>query len=198
MKRILNTAGFCLLFFFPSVLFINNVSAQVKYHAKDDLNLLVSGTSTLHDWDMKEAKGEVNAVFAFDAKGQITGLTSLSFSAPSEGLKSEHSGMDKNAYKALKTTANPNFTFVLTNATVTPIDASSVTVKAAGKLTVAGFTKDVVLVTVCKINADKSISVNGTQKISMSDYKIEPPTFMFGAVKTGNDITLKFSLTIRK
>jgi polyisoprenoid-binding protein YceI len=198
MKRILNTAGFCLLFFFSSVLFVNNVIAQVKYHAKDDLNLLVSGTSTLHEWDMKEAKGEVNAVFAFDAKGQITGLTSLSFTAPAEGLKSEHSGMDKNAYKALKTTANPNFSFVLTNATVTPIDASSVTVKAAGKLTVAGFTKDVVLVTVCKINADKSISVNGTQKISMSDYKIEPPTFMFGAVKTGNDITLKFSLTIRK
>jgi len=81
---------------------------------------------------------------------------------------------------------------------VTPLDATSVTVKSTGKLTVAGFSKDVVIVAVCKLNADKSISVSGSQKISMSDYKIEPPTFMFGAVKTGNDITLKFSLTIRK
>ncbi len=196
MKHILNSVKLFILLF--SLSLVISASAQVKYHTKDDLNLLVSGTSTLHEWDMKAAKGEVNAFFTFDAKGQIIGLTSLTVTVPAEALKSEHSGMDKNAYKALKTSANPTITFVLTSATVTPIDANSVTVKATGKLTVAGFTKEVVLVTVCKVNADKSISVSGSQKISMTDYKMEPPTFMFGAVKTGNDITLKFSLTIRK
>ena len=196
MKQITKILKTALLFFAMS--FVMNLNAQVKFHAKDDLNLLVSGTSTLHEWDMKAAKGEVNAVFTFDAKGQITGLSSLTFTAPAEGLKSEHSGMDKNAYKALKTSSNPNITFVLTSATVTPLDATSVTVKATGKLTIAGFTREIVLVTVCKVNADKSITVTGSQKISMTDYKVEPPTFMFGAVKTGNDITLKLSLTIRK
>ena len=196
MKHRLHCTGFAFLLF--AFLFTINVNAQVKYHTKDDLNLLVSGTSTLHEWDMKAAKGEVNAVFTFDAKGQIAGLTSLSFTTPAEALKSEHSGMDKNAYKALKTSANPTISFVSSSATVTPLDATSVTVKATGKLTVGGFAKDVVIVAVCKVNADKSISVSGSQKMSMSDYKIEPPTFMFGAVKTGNDITLKFSLTIRK
>jgi len=187
-----------LAFFIFIFLFAFKANSQFKYHTKDDLNLLVSGTSTLHDWDMKAAKGEVNAVFTFDAKGQISGLSSLSFTTPAEALKSEHSGMDKNAYKALKTSSFTSITFVSGSATVTPLDATSVTVKSTGKLTVAGFSKDVVIVAVCKLNADKSISVSGSQKISMSDYKIEPPTFMFGAVKTGNDITLKFSLTIRK
>jgi polyisoprenoid-binding protein YceI len=196
MKHILNSVKLFILLF--SLSLVISASAQVKYHTKDDLNLLVSGTSTLHEWDMKAAKGEVNAVFTFDAKGQITGLSSLTVTVPSEALKSEHSGMDKNAYKALKTSANPTITFVLTSATVTPIDANSVTVKATGKLTIAGFTKEIVLVTVCKVNADKSVTVSGSQKISMTDYKVEPPTFMFGAVKTGNDITLKLSLTIRK
>ena len=196
MKHILNTVRTLVLLL--SLSLVISAGAQVKYHAKDDLNLLVSGTSTLHEWDMKAAKGEVNAVFVFDAKGQISGLTSLTVTVPAEGLKSEHSGMDKNAYKALKTSANPNITFVLSSATVTSIDASSATVKSTGKLTVAGFTKEIVLVSVCKVNADKSVTVSGSHKISMSDYKVEPPTFMFGAVKTGNDITLKFSLTIRK
>ena len=196
MKHRFNCTVFAFLLF--AFLFTMNVNAQIKYHTKDDLNLLVSGTSTLHEWDMKAAKGEVNAVFTFDAKGQISGLTSLSITTPSESLKSEHSGMDKNAYKALKTAANPSIFFVSGSATVIPVDANSVTVKATGKLTIAGFTKEVVVVAVCKVNADKSITVSGNQKISMSDYKIEPPTFMFGAVKTGNDITLKFSLTIRK
>ncbi len=196
MKHILNSVKLFILLF--SLSLVINASAQVKFHTKDDLNLLISGTSTLHEWDMKAAKGEVNAVFTFDAKGQITGLSSLTVTVPAEALKSEHSGMDKNAYKALKTSANPTITFVLTSATVTPIDANSVTVKATGKLTIAGFTKEIVLVTVCKVNADKSVSVSGSQKISMTDYKVDPPTFMFGAVKTGNDITLKLSLTIRK
>ena len=196
MKHILNSVKLFILLF--SLSLVINAGAQVKYHTKDDLNLLISGTSTLHEWDMKAAKGEVNAVFTFDAKGQITGLSSLTVTVPAEALKSEHSGMDKNAYKALKTSANPTITFVLTSATVTPIDANSVTVKATGKLTIAGFTKEIVLVTVCKVNADKSVTVSGSQKISMTDYKVEPPTFMFGAVKTGNDITLKLSLTIRK
>ena len=187
-----------IAFFIFILIFAFKANSQFKYHTKDDLNLLVSGTSTLHEWDMKAAKGEVNAVFTFDAKGQISGLTALSFTTPAEALKSEHSGMDKNAYKALKTSSYANITFVSGSSTVTPLDATSVTVKSTGKLTVAGFSKDVVIVSVCKVNADKSISVSGSQKISMTDYKIEPPTFMFGAVKTGNDITLKFSLTIRK
>ena len=196
MKYRLNCKRLAFLIFL--FLFAFKANSQFKYHTKDDLNLLVSGTSTLHEWDMKAAKGEVNAVFTFDAKGQISGLSSISFTTPAEALKSEHSGMDKNAYKALKTSTCSTITFVSGSATVTPLDAISVTVKATGKLTVAGFTKDVVIIAVCKVNADKSITVSGSQKISMSDYKIEPPTFMFGAVKTGNDITLKFSLTIRK
>ncbi len=166
---------------------------QVKYHAKDDLNLLVSGTSTLHDWDMKEAKGECNAVFTLNPAGAITGLTSLSLVVPAEGLKSEHSGMDKNAYKALKTSENPNISYSLTSATV----ADGV-IKCQGKLTIAGFTQNTDLVANYKINADKSITVTGKKNISMKDFKMEPPTFMMGTIKTGNDIVLKFDVSLRK
>ncbi len=39
----------------------SHIIAQEKYHTKDDLQIVVSGTSTLHDWDMKTSKGESNA-----------------------------------------------------------------------------------------------------------------------------------------
>jgi hypothetical protein len=169
-------------------------NAQVKYSAKDDLNLLVSGTSTLHDWDMKEAKGECIATFTLNAAGQITGLTALSFTAPAEGLKSEHTGMDKNAYKALKTSKNPNISFKLTSATVAPDG----TIKCTGKLTIAGVTLDTDLVAIAKVNADKSITVSGKKNISMKDFQMEPPTFMMGTIKTGNDIVFKFDIALRK
>jgi hypothetical protein len=183
-----------LVFVLVAQLMITVTMAQVKYHAKDDLNLVISGTSTLHDWTMKTAKGECDAIFVTNAGGQLTGLTSLSFITPAESLKSEHSGMDKNAYKALKTDKAATITFTQTSSIVT----ADGTVKSIGRLTIAGATIITDIVAVTKVNADKSISVKGSKKISMKDFKIDPPTFMMGTIKTGNDIVLKFDLTLRK
>lgn len=183
-----------IIFTFLMMIVSATTMAQVKYSAKNDLNLVVSGTSTLHDWDMKASKGDCEAVFTVNASGHLTALTSLSFVTPAEGLKSEHTGMDKNAYKALKTSQNPNITYTLTSATISPDG----TIKCMGKLTIAGTTNNADLIASYKLNADKSITVSGNKKISMKDFKMEPPTFMMGTIKTGNDVVLKFSLTLKK
>ena len=169
-------------------------NAQVKYATKDDMNLLVSGTSTLHDWDMKAAKGECEAMFTFNGNGEIVGLTALSFIVPSEALKSEHTGMDKNAYKALKTDKVKTISYKLISATITAENL----IKCAGKLSIAGIIKEAELLACYKINSDKSITVYGKKNISMKEFNMEPPTFMMGTIKTGNDIVLKFDLTLRK
>ncbi|MFP5039610.1 YceI family protein [Parasediminibacterium sp. JCM 36343] len=188
----LSKKGALLLLFTPMIASMS--MAQVKFGTKDDLNILISGTSTLHDWDMKDAKGQCTAVFVLNDEGKPTGLKSLYLTIPAEGLKSGHSGMDKNAYKSLKTSANPNITYTLTSATV----GQDGVIKSTGKLTIAGATTDAALVTNYKMNADKSITVNGMKKLSMSDFNMEPPTFMMGAIKTGNDIVLKFDVTLNK
>ncbi|WP_164974150.1 YceI family protein [Filimonas effusa] len=167
--------------------------AQVKYQSKDNLNLTVAGTSTMHDWTMKSSKGDVSATFVVAANGQITDLSALTFTTPAEALKSEKSGMDKNAYKSLKTSKAPNLTYTLTSATIT-----GNVIKCQGKLTLAGFTKETDLVATLKANADGTLTVTGTKKISMKDYQIDPPSFMMGTIKTGNDITLTFSVTLKK
>jgi len=174
---------------------LSSVKAQVKYHAKDDAALAINGTSTLHDWEMKSSKADCEATFTIGKDGNLAGLTSLTFTTPAQALKSEHSGMDKNAYKALKTDKYANITYTFTSATVN----ADGTVKCVGKLTIAGATVDTDLSAICKLSADKnSITVTGSKKISMKDYKIDPPTFMMGTIKTGNDITLKFALTLKK
>lgn len=168
--------------------------AQEKYHAKEKVTLTVSGTSTLHDWSMKSSKGESNAVFTFNNAGQLSGLTFLSFVSPAESLKSEKSAMDKNAYKALKTSSAPTLSFNITAASVAPDG----TIKTQGKLSIAGTTIATDLVGVAKVNADKSITVKGSKKISMKEFNMEPPSFMMGAVKTGNDVTVAFDITFNK
>lgn len=167
---------------------------QVKLHSKDNIQLVVKGTSTLHDWEMKTSKGECNAVFTLSPSNQLTSLSFLNFAMPANSLKSEHSSMDKNAYKALKTDNNANITYSMSSATI----AADGSIKCQGKLSIAGATVDADLIATAKVNADKSVTVTGSKKISMKDFKIDPPTFMMGAVKTGNDITLNFTLILTK
>lgn len=186
MKTSLLLSALCIFSFMSN--------AQVKYHAKDAVQIVINGTSTLHDWDMKSSAGDANATFTLNAAGQLTGLSFLSFAIPAESLKSEHSGMDKNAYKALKTDKNKAITYNLTEATIAPDG----TIRCTGKLSIAGVTQDASLVATAKINADQSITVKGSQKISMQTFSIDPPTFMMGAVKTGDGITVNFDLTFRK
>jgi hypothetical protein len=40
-------------------------------------------------------------------------------------------------------------------------------------------------------NLDKHL-----QKVSMKDFAMEPPSFMMGAIKTGNEVTLKFDFKL--
>ncbi len=167
--------------------------AQAKYHSKA-MQVLISGTSTLHDWTMKSTAGECSATFALNGSGQPTALSSMSFTIPATSLKSEHTSMDKNAYKALKTDKSASITYTLTSATV----AANGSINCLGKLTIAGTTLDAPLAATAKVNADRSIAINVTKKISMKDFNMSPPTFMLGAVKTGNEVTLQFDLTLIK
>lgn len=161
-----------------------------------NLNLAVTGTSTLHDWEIKSAKGqaEVNLELASD---KLTGITGLNFSIPAESLKSGNNMMDNNTYKALKTDKFKTINYVLTAGSVSQVNATTFQIKTNGKLTIAGTSKETDLVATAKYNAaDKSYTIVGEKKIKMSNWGVKPPTVMMGTIKTGDDITIKYSAKI--
>jgi polyisoprenoid-binding protein YceI len=168
---------------------------DIKYRSQN-LSIVISGTSTLHDWDMKSSKGIADANFALTGD-KLTDVNGLNFTMPAESLKSEHEMMDKNAYKALKTDKSKSISFVETSATVTPVDATTYQLKIIGNLTIAGTTKVTDLVATAKFNpADKSFTVSGSKKFKMSEYGVKPPTVMMGTIKTGDPITVTFNTKI--
>lgn len=188
-----------LLVFLLVIISNNLLIAQTNYTVKQVTSIKISGTSTLHDWDMTSSSAACNATFVLNASNQITNITAINFSTPVDNLKSGKSAMDKNAYKALNKDKYPNITFTLTpgTATVTPKAGGLYTVKCKGKLAIGGGVVETDLEADCKVNADKTITVTGSKKISMKDYGVKPPSFMMGAVKTGNDITLNFNLLMK-
>ncbi|MBK8627600.1 MAG: YceI family protein [Saprospiraceae bacterium] len=195
--RILTITRFTMLFaLIVGTLFALN--GQAKFTAKNNISLAVSGTSTMHDWVMKSGTGDCNATLVEDAKGNLTDLTTLNFTVSAKSLKSGKDGMDKNAYKALKTDKAPNITASLKSATISTKDNKNYTIKAVIKLTIAGKTVETDLTAQAKRINDNSYAVKGEKNISMKDYGVEAPSFMLGAVKTGNDVVLSFDAVLNR
>jgi hypothetical protein len=171
--------------------------AQTKYESIGGVKIVIEGTSNIHDWDMKSDKGSCSGIFDVSNTGAVTGMSFLNFSVPAESLKSEHTSMDKNSYKALHTSKYAQINFTASSATIKPNGNTGYVLTAKGRLTISGVTKDVVLTANGVVNPDKSITYSGAYQLKMTDYSVEPPSLMFGAIKTGDAITVKFNLLLK-
>ncbi|WP_177181175.1 YceI family protein [Parapedobacter koreensis] len=168
------------------------LKAQTTYQS-NATQTTIKGTSTLHDWDMTSTKGQTKATFKVEGD-QVTGITALTFAVLAESLKSDRSGLDKNAYKALNTDKHKNIGFTLTSGTVTSTGKNTFQVKATGNLTIAGTAKQTTITANGQFNpADKSISIKGATTFNMTGYNVKPPTVMMGTIKTGDEITVDYS-----
>lgn len=167
--------------------------SQSAYKVAPGSNIKVSGTSNLHDWIM------VSNTFvsggSFKVKdGQLLDINSLLFVLPVNTLKSKDKLMDTRAYKALKEEKFTKITFKLTQATVVP---SQNIIKTIGQLTIGDVTNKISIQSSYVLNADESITCKGNKSIKMSDYNIKAPSFMMGALKTGDVVNIDFLLKLK-
>lgn len=165
-----------------------------------DADIKVLGTSNLHDWSMEDKDVSCTAKFTYATTKSTmpTALETLTLSFPVHNLKSGKSGMDSKAYSALKAKDGGNIVFSSTSSTITPGAAGQFKVKSNGNLTIAGVTKPVVMDAACRVMQDGTITCTGTEKLKMSDYQINPPTYMLGALRTGDALTINFTLIVKK
>jgi polyisoprenoid-binding protein YceI len=187
---------------FISIVGFNNIGySQTTYKIEDtqDVDIRLLGTSTLHNWEMEATavSGEAQFVFKAGSKSDLISLKSLSFALKVKDLESDSKELDKNAYKALKSDEFKDIHYSLISTTVTFEKANEYLLKTKGKLTIAGVTKEIEMIVHCFINNDGSITCKGSSKLNMTDYNVNPPTFLFGAMKTGDAITLEFNVVYK-
>lgn len=159
-------------------------------------NMKLSGTSTMHDWDMMGTFHIDGKFKMMEGTNKLVSLSGLNFTLPVENLKSEKKKLNETAYKALKSEQHKEILFKMSSATVTEVQANRYKVVALGNLTIAGVTKPITLEVLWIVNADQTITCAGVQKLKMTDYNVEPPSFL-GFMKTGDDISLDFTFQIK-
>jgi polyisoprenoid-binding protein YceI len=173
--------------------------AQDAYLATDP-DIKVLGTSNLHNWSMEVKDVSCSAKFTFGsaAGNPPAALTSFDLTIPVHNLKSGESSMDSRAYTAMKAGKFATITYAQESAVILPGQNGQFQIRSTGNLTIAGVTQSVVVTANCHANPDGSIACSGSQPIKMTDYQLKPPSFMLGALKTGDVLNINFSLTLKK
>ena len=141
--------------------------------------IAVDGTSPMHDWTMTASSANFSGTVSGNA------ITNVKFSMPAKNLKSTKGKMmDNKAYDALKADKAPNISF-----TAASLAVGKSTV--AGKLTIAGVTKDVSF-PVNVVKNGNSYTITGSESLKMSDYGMETPGFL--GVHTGDVVTVTVNI----
>lgn len=154
------------------------------------------GSSNVHDWTLTSTVMESQGDFKIE-ENQLRSITAFTFSVNAKSLKSEHESMDGRTYKTMKADQYPKVTYKLTTALITAAAKNKYQVKATGDLTIAGVTQSIVMYITAGVNPDNTITITGSENLKLTDYKIEPPSFMLGAMKVKNDLTIQFNLTYK-
>jgi polyisoprenoid-binding protein YceI len=178
---------YLLLFIFITIPFF--VQAQKLTLDNETSFLQVLGTSSLHDWHIQAEKQSGNLVLSDADKLAISSLT---FSVESESLKSGKSAMDKKTFEALNTKKFKTIEFILTEVlSVHKKTEKRNDVSATGNLIINGVKKSITL----KFSIEKNEKVyifEGSHKLLMTTFGIAPPKALFGTIKTGDEIEVKF------
>jgi polyisoprenoid-binding protein YceI len=103
--------------------------------------------------------------------------------------------MDKNLYSTLNADKNPIIKYTMSGYDILGTASPTTFVaQTTGTLTISGQEKSIAM----KINAarlsDGKATAQGEQEVLMTDFGIKAPSFMFGTLKVGNEIKVKFNL----
>ena len=156
-------------------------------------SLTVSGTSNLHDWNIKGQMFKGEGSFIFDNE-HLKMISELTFEVVVAQLKADKDGMNKTIQKALKAAQQPTITYKFEKLILlTEVDLYTYTAETSGFLTIAGLTKPINLLFNISVLNHK-IRFKGTKNLKMSDFNIDPPKAMLGMLKSGNEILVKFDV----
>ena len=173
------------------VLLMQMASAQEFKVQPSNSKLSVTGTSTLHDWEcvVETFKGSITAQIE---NNQIVAIDKFNFQFQVEDLKSGKSAMDKKTYEALKEKKNPIISY---RGNVVKINDHTATF--SGTMNIAGTKRE--LTTKVKIDCSNGkISLSGKKDFKLTDFNVEPPTAMFGTIKTGDEVAIHYNLQLNK
>lgn len=157
-------------------------------------NVIVEGTSSLHDWEANAESIEATFKAALNDQSTLENISELTFTADVQSIKSGKGVMDGKIHSAFDSKKHPKIVFTL--AEINEIKQDSIF--ATGVLAMAGKEQTIDIIVNYQILDDHSIKIVGSTNLLMTDYGMKPPKAMLGTLKTGDKVEIVFDLAFNK
>jgi len=170
------------------------VNAQTQYDLDNsNSSLVVEGTSSMHDWEMKANDLKSAIVLRFN-ENLLTAIEHVDLVSPAKKILSGNSIMNSKAHDALKADKYSKITFKLKSVNRLDVNGNSISGEITGILKIAGIARAIRINFSGWMNPGHSVTLSGTVPLKMSDFNIDPPTAMLGALKTGDKVKINFKV----
>jgi hypothetical protein len=196
MVRITFNRIIIILFIFSAIT-AESVSQTSYILNPESSKVTILGTSSLHDWEMEVRDIDFSTTVLIDGE-VISGIQDTYFSCTTTSIVSDYKLMDKKTYEALKAEEFSSIEFKMINGKISLITGNEFSGTATGYLSIAGKTKEVNVPFSGNLLNDGQLDLEGKVNLKMSEFDIDPPKAMAGTLKTGDEVSIVYSLKLEK
>lgn len=188
---------FTLLF---SLLLILPLHAQQsEFTLSSDYSMTIDGTSNVRDWSAEITSMEGVLILREGASEDLSSwspedLISLELQIPVEDIDTDTRRLTSNIHKYLKEDNQPVITFELQRIISVEPAGNSIAIQAEGVVTAAGKAHTTVMNVTAEQAGNGMIQFSGNQQLKMTDFDIEPPTAMLGAIRAVDEVTINYTV----
>jgi polyisoprenoid-binding protein YceI len=194
MKRITTAAA---VFLVTGLLFVSGaafVGQQNFKTQKAASSMKITGTSSLHDWSIDV--GDFQCDMTASADASIMKIETVAYRGKARSIKSDNNTMDKKIIEALKADKFPDIRYSVRSAKNVVLKDNKFSGLITGDIFLAGKTRSETIQFNGMMISDDKLQIKGSKKLKMTDFGINPPTAMMGALKTGDEVTVTFTLVL--
>lgn len=186
------------LYFVAFLLLASTTHAQegpFVFHSES--TMWMTGTSNLHEWSC-DVSPVVGALFVAQDEAEdsaptkwVAGRVTVTGSA----IDCDNGTMNRKLREAIKTEQHPQIVFDISGVeSAVPGEDGWFDLRATGALKLAGKERLLEVSARGKRVAEGSYRFTGSTALLMTDFGIDPPTAIFGTLKTGDEVTVRFDV----
>ena len=195
-----------------TVMLLLSVSiVQAQTYSAKSYKLVITGTSTMHDWQVEGSliggTAEVGPDFPLKPGAEVKPgpvQAKVQVFIPVQQLKSiEKDGkpykasMDQRMYEEMKEPDNKRITYSLTSLTLKEAPKAAdqpYTFESVGELCVAGVTNKITMPVSVTVLEENKVKFAGSTTLKITDFNMKPPalTVLGLGIKTGDDVKIFF------
>ena len=165
----------------------------------ENSSMTIIGSSTLHDWEVEATDFSVQFRVPgrwFDSDRFWAGedIEELNVTVQVGRLDGGKNKMNRDLREALRYEEYPEIQFSWDKVIFSGTSDTGRTAEVLGSVTIAGEEREIQFNAILSFNEWSQIVAKGQVTLNMRDYNVDPPTALFGVIRTDEMIDLTFEL----